>query len=99
MPTVLELLAQRIISNVRELEGALNPVIAYANLFGREITLDVTQEVLMTFCARIAGASRSKRSSVQWRSIGRIALLAWPPHLACVPSHARARWRCISLNS
>jgi chromosomal replication initiator protein len=46
MPKVLEFLAQRVISNVRELEGALNRVIAYANLLGREITLDTTQEVL-----------------------------------------------------
>ncbi len=45
-PKVLEFLAQRIVSNVRELEGALNRLIAHANLFGREITLETTQEVL-----------------------------------------------------
>ena len=45
-PKVLEFLAHRIISNVRELEGALNRLIAHANLFGREITLETTQEVL-----------------------------------------------------
>ncbi len=45
-PKVLEFLAQRITSNVRELEGALNRLIAHANLFGREITLETTQEVL-----------------------------------------------------
>ena len=43
---VLEFLAQRITSNVRELEGALNRVVAYAELVGRPITLDVTREVL-----------------------------------------------------
>ncbi len=45
-PKVLEFLAHKITSNVRELEGALNRLIAHANLFGRPVTLDTTQEVL-----------------------------------------------------
>jgi chromosomal replication initiator protein len=45
-PRVLEFLAHKITSNVRELEGALNRLIAHANLFGRTITLESTQEVL-----------------------------------------------------
>ncbi|MGH7056669.1 MAG: chromosomal replication initiator protein DnaA [Acetobacteraceae bacterium] len=45
-PKVLEFLAHRITSNVRELEGALNRLIAHANLFGREITFETTEEVL-----------------------------------------------------
>ncbi len=43
---VLEFLAHRITSNVRELEGALNRVTAYASLTGRPVTLEMTQEVL-----------------------------------------------------
>ncbi|MDX1974245.1 MAG: chromosomal replication initiator protein DnaA [Rickettsiales bacterium] len=43
---VLEFLAHKITSNVRELEGALNRVIAHATLVGRPITLETTQEVL-----------------------------------------------------
>jgi chromosomal replication initiator protein len=43
---VLEFLAHKITSNVRELEGALNRIVAYADLVGRDITLDSTQEVL-----------------------------------------------------
>lgn len=43
---VLEFLAHRIVSNVRELEGALKRVCAYASLVGRPITLDMAQEVL-----------------------------------------------------
>ncbi len=43
---VLEFLAHKITSNVRELEGALNRLIAHANLFGRSVTLEATQEVL-----------------------------------------------------
>ena len=45
-PKVLEFLAHKITSNVRELEGALNRMIAHANLFGRPVTLEATQEVL-----------------------------------------------------
>jgi chromosomal replication initiator protein len=45
-PKVLEFLAHKITSNVRELEGALNRMIAHANLFGRSVTLEATQEVL-----------------------------------------------------
>jgi chromosomal replication initiator protein len=45
-PKVMELLAHKITSNVRELEGALNRLIAHANLFGRPITLEGAQEVL-----------------------------------------------------
>ncbi len=43
---VLEFLAHKITSNVRELEGALNRLIAHANLFNRPITLETTHEVL-----------------------------------------------------
>jgi chromosomal replication initiator protein len=43
---VFEFLAHKITSNVRELEGALNRLIAHAALFGREISLETTQEVL-----------------------------------------------------
>ena len=45
-PKVMEFLAHRITANVRELEGALNRVIAHAQLVGRQITLETTQEVL-----------------------------------------------------
>ena len=43
---VLEFLARRITSNVRELEGALNRIVAQATLVGRAITLDLAQEIL-----------------------------------------------------
>ena len=45
-PKILEFLAHKITSNVRELEGALNRIVAYANLVGRPITLETTQDVL-----------------------------------------------------
>ncbi len=43
---VAMLLARRIRSNVRDLEGALNTLAARANFFGREITVNFTQETL-----------------------------------------------------
>ncbi|MFM2044280.1 MAG: chromosomal replication initiator protein DnaA [Pseudomonadota bacterium] len=43
---VLEFLAHKITSNVRELEGALNRIVAHAELVGRAITLESTQDVL-----------------------------------------------------
>ncbi|MFZ0694868.1 MAG: chromosomal replication initiator protein DnaA [Alphaproteobacteria bacterium] len=43
---VLEFLAHKISSNVRELEGALNRIVAHATLVGRPVTLETTQEVL-----------------------------------------------------
>ena len=44
--SVLELLALRISSNVRVLEGALTRLFAFASLVGRPITLDVAQDCL-----------------------------------------------------
>ncbi|GEQ99066.1 chromosomal replication initiator protein DnaA [Iodidimonas gelatinilytica] len=43
---ILDFLARKITSNVRELEGALNRVVAYAQLVGRAVTVDVVREVL-----------------------------------------------------
>lgn len=43
---VLEFLAYKISNNVRELEGALNRIVAHAQLVGRTISLEMTQEVL-----------------------------------------------------
>ncbi len=45
-PKVLEFLAHRITSNIRELEGALNRLIAHSHLVGRPINLEMTQEAL-----------------------------------------------------
>jgi chromosomal replication initiator protein len=45
-PKVLEFLAHKITSNVRELEGALNRLVAHANLFNRQVTLETAHEVL-----------------------------------------------------
>ena len=44
--SVLEFLALKVTSNIRELEGALNRIIAHADVSKSEITLESTQEVL-----------------------------------------------------
>lgn len=43
---VLEFIAHKITSNIRELEGALNRIIASAMFIGREVTVDSAREVL-----------------------------------------------------
>ncbi|NMA67213.1 MAG: chromosomal replication initiator protein DnaA [Clostridiaceae bacterium] len=48
---VLEYIANNIESNIRELEGALNRVIAYASLTGAPITLELAQDCLKQIIA------------------------------------------------
>jgi chromosomal replication initiator protein len=45
-PKVMEFLAHKITSNVRELEGALNRIAAHVQLVGRDITMESVHEVL-----------------------------------------------------
>lgn len=45
-PDVLEFIAHRISDNIRELEGALNRIAAYAKLEGTPITLDRAEDLL-----------------------------------------------------
>ena len=43
---VLEFIARKVISNIRELEGALNRIVAYANMGGMPLTIELAQAVL-----------------------------------------------------
>jgi chromosomal replication initiator protein len=45
-PPVIDFLAQRIVSNIRELEGALTRVVAYATLNAVPVTTDLAQQML-----------------------------------------------------
>ena len=62
-------IAGRIKSNIRELEGSLIRLIAYASLTGREISLELTQEVLKNVIDQEAKASRSTPFSGLFRKI------------------------------
>lgn len=43
---ILQYIANNVVSNIRELEGALTKVIAYSKIYSGEMTLDVAKEVL-----------------------------------------------------
>ena len=45
-PEVLTLIAHRVSTNIRELEGALTRVVAFSSLTGRDLTVELAQEVL-----------------------------------------------------
>ncbi|HUG38582.1 MAG TPA: helix-turn-helix domain-containing protein, partial [Candidatus Limnocylindrales bacterium] len=57
---VAEFIARQVRSNVRELEGLLNRVLAFASLTGQPVTLELTQETLKDILPeghqRISGA-------------------------------------------
>ncbi|HWH23543.1 MAG TPA: chromosomal replication initiator protein DnaA [Candidatus Limnocylindria bacterium] len=45
-PEVIDFTARKVISNIRELEGALNRIVAYASMGGMPISIDLAQAVL-----------------------------------------------------
>jgi chromosomal replication initiator protein len=67
---VLEFLAHKITSNVRELEAALNRLVAHANLFDRPLTMETTQEVLhdvlKSFDRRVTIQEIQKKVAEHW---------------------------------
>ena len=69
-PKVLEYLAHKIATNVRELEGCLNRLTAHASMFNRPITLDGTQDVLKDILKahdrRVTIEEIQKRVAEQW---------------------------------
>jgi len=81
---VNEFLALRITSNVRELEGALNRLIAHANLFNRTITLETAQEVLHDVLK-----AHDRRITIE--EIQRRVAEHWKIRLADMASPRRAR--------
>ncbi|HHV54170.1 MAG TPA: chromosomal replication initiator protein DnaA [Firmicutes bacterium] len=52
---VISYLAEQIKSNIRELEGALNRVVAYASLAGRELTVGLAAEALKPILSTVPG--------------------------------------------
>jgi chromosomal replication initiator protein len=61
LPTeVVDFVADHISDNVRELEGAVNKLVAYAGSFGRAIDLAVARQALADILGRDAGEPRLK---------------------------------------
>jgi chromosomal replication initiator protein len=93
----LEVLAARICSSVRALEGALIRVVAFSSLTGRPLTGELVTEVLDSLYPRRAALARQPRtipeiqaaacthfglSTDELISSGRSARVAWPRQLA-----------------
>ncbi|MCW3018101.1 MAG: chromosomal replication initiator protein DnaA [Solirubrobacterales bacterium] len=93
----LEVIAERITTNVRALEGALIRVVAFSSLTGRPLTAELAREVLDSLYPRTARPSGTKRtiaeiqaaacehfglSSVELLSPARGARVAWPRQVA-----------------
>jgi len=51
-PEVIDLIARRVQSNIRELEGALNRVCAYADVLGQPLTLESTAQAIADLLPR-----------------------------------------------
>jgi chromosomal replication initiator protein len=93
-PEAVDLIAERVASNIRALEGALIRVVAYGSLTGRPVTTDLAEEVL----GGLYPGSRPQRRSVQeiqericqafdlsldqLLSTSRAAPVVWPRQLA-----------------
>jgi chromosomal replication initiator protein len=92
----LELIAERVVANVRALEGALIRVVAFSSLTGRPITAELTRAVLgglyppppATACRRTladiqaAACSHFGLTSEELVSSTRTPRVAWPRQLA-----------------
>ena len=85
----LEFIASKISSNIRELEGALIRVTAFASLSGQEVTTDLAQRQLSSTspsrgCARAPTRNCSPRwpatsASASRRSRARVVSVRWSP--------------------
>ena len=64
-PQVIDFLAQRISSNIRELEGALTRVVAYATLNTQPVTVQLAQEILQNILYNPRRQSLSPEQVVQ----------------------------------
>ncbi len=92
--TVLELIADRVTDNVRQLEGALIRVVAYHSLTHRPIDVRLTEDVLDEIhprAQRTATSIADVQEAVaryygvtvtELKSASRAARLSWPRHLA-----------------
>jgi chromosomal replication initiation ATPase DnaA len=86
-------IAKRLRSNVRELEGALNRVIANANFTGRAITIDFVREALRDLLAlqeKLVTIDNIQKTVAEYYKIKVADLLS---NAAPVRWRVHARWR------
>jgi chromosomal replication initiator protein len=93
-PGAIDLLAERVDSNIRALEGALIRVVAFASLTGRDVTAELADEVLVGLYPGLRPRRRSvaeiqericeafEISLDQLLSPSRAAPVAWPRQVA-----------------
>lgn len=81
---VMEFIASKITSNVRELEGALNKVVAHASLMNRSITLDLTKKTLVDLL-------RSHERCITVSDIQKLVSEHYKVSIADITSSRRAR--------
>jgi chromosomal replication initiator protein len=93
-PAAIELIAERVATNIRALEGALIRVVAYGSLTGRPVTADLAEEVLAGLYPGIRPLRRSVHdiqericeafgvSMDQLLSSSRAASATWPRQVA-----------------
>jgi chromosomal replication initiator protein len=93
----LEVIAERVRSNVRALEGALIRVVAFGSLTGRPLTAELAHEVLTSLYPTVGSGAPRRRtvaeiqaatcelfglSSQELLSSSRAARIAWPRQMA-----------------
>jgi chromosomal replication initiator protein len=93
-PAALELIADRVDTNIRALEGALIRVVAFGSLTGRKVTVDLAQEVLAGLYPDLLPSRRSVREIQEQTcdafgislddllSTSRAAPVTWPRQVA-----------------
>jgi len=62
---VAQFIAQTSTANIRELEGALIRLLAYASISGKSVTLNLAEEVLKNGAARASTSSGNKEVSIE----------------------------------
>lgn len=82
---VLSYIAENIESNIRELEGALNRVIAYASLTGSPITLELAQNCLKQLLAGIS------KTNINYNTIMKVVARYYDISPEMLTTHKRSR--------
>ena len=92
---VLEFIARKVVSNIRELEGALNRIVAYASMGAMPITIDLAQAVLSNVLYNPKRRSVTpERIALAVSEFYGVDMDTLRGQSATRPSCCRARWPC-----